>query len=120
MWKKRLEPVDVGLHSIGKIGKVKGQQIRIRQAHHRRSGNLGERASVSEVGVVEVGVPIEVVVNGMVNPAAVLPAKSKVQDRDAEEILEGCVIGASPGDSDAKVFALAQLLAVFGIGRVTE
>ena len=77
--RQRLQLLEIHLHCVRKIAELKRQQIRIRQTHHRRGSRLRQRAAIHKIRVAEMRVPIKIVVNRMVDAAAVLAAKTKVQ-----------------------------------------
>src|SRR5438034_10778531 len=54
------------------------------EPHHRRAYRLSEGAAVHERRVVERGVPLEVVVDRMVDAPAALAAEAEVQGRDPD------------------------------------
>ena len=105
--------MNVGLHGIREIGEFEGQKIGIREAHHCRAASLGERAAVDEVGVAEVRVPVKIVVNRMIDAAAVFSAKPEVRASDADVLEERREVGAGAESVDAQVGALRGFLAFF-------
>src|SRR5450432_3759006 len=69
------------------------------------------------------GVPVEIVVDGMILRAVVFAAKAHVQAGNSGEILEGSVIGTVSQRADGEVALLATgaaLLCVFGSGNAGE
>src|SRR4051812_14229233 len=64
-----LKFVGVLVDGVGEIGKFERKDVGIRQAHDCGAGGLRKRAPIAEVSVGEMGVPVEVVVNGMVDAA---------------------------------------------------
>ncbi len=64
---------------------------------------LRESAAVDEIGVGEMGVPVEIVVDGMIDSAAVLAAEAEIERCDAHVIDEARVIGAGAEGADAQV-----------------
>src|SRR5262245_24733815 len=60
-------------------------------------------------------VEIEIVVNGMVDPAAIFAAETEIDRRYAEMIEERRVVGTRPEGADAQVGAVAGLGAVAGV-----
>ncbi len=81
-----LQFVEVAMDGVGEIGELVGQQIGVGQPHHRGSGGLRERAPVAEVGIGEMRVPVEIVVDGVVDAAAIFVAIAQIQRSDAEVI----------------------------------
>jgi hypothetical protein len=81
---KLLHLVHVALHGVGEVGEIVGQQIGVGQAHHGRAGGLRQCAAVDEIGVGEVRVPVEIVVDGVIDAAAVFAAEAQVQRSDAQ------------------------------------
>ena len=70
---------------------------------------LRERAAIDEVGVAEMRVPVEIVVDGMVDAAAVFAAEADIERGDAVVLEEGGVVGAGTERGDAQIGALAEL-----------
>ena len=66
----------VGVHRVGEVVEIVRQQFRIGQAHHRRAGRLRQRSAVDEVCVGEMRVPVEIVVDGVIDAAARLLRRS--------------------------------------------
>src|SRR5579859_350291 len=60
------------------------------------------------------GVPIKIVVNRMVDPAAILAAITQVQRSYSEMLEERRVIGAGAERADPEVMALTRFLPLFG------
>ncbi len=86
---------DVGAKCVGKVAELEGNHIGIRHPHHHRSGRLCQRASVGEVSVLEVGVPVKIVVDGVILPSALIfAAVTEVDARDSEMMDERGVVRA--------------------------
>ena len=49
-------------------------QVRIRQAHHCNTDRFGKRPAVTKIRIGEVRVPIEIVVDGMIDATAIFTA----------------------------------------------
>ena len=104
-----LQIVDIAVHGLGEIAELEGQHVRIRQPHHRRAGGLRQRAAVDEIGVGEMRVPVEIVVNGMINAAsAAFPAEAEIDRRDAQMVDERRVIRTRPKRPDPQIGTRAQ------------
>ncbi len=69
---------------FGEIAELEGQDTPRRPTAARPSDGLSERASVDEVRVGEMRVPVEIVIDGMINTAVVLAAKAHIEGRDAQ------------------------------------
>src|SRR5438128_939207 len=66
-----LKFVSVFVDGIGKICEVIRQELSICESHHRGANGLRQSASVAEVRIGKMGVPIEIIVDGMIDaPAA--------------------------------------------------
>ena len=102
------------MDGVGQAGEVVRQQFGVGQSHHRGPDGLGQRPSVGEIGVGEMRVPVEIVVDRVIDAAAILAAEAQVQRRDAQVIEEGRVVGAGAERVDAQVGAVANVLPVFG------
>ena len=106
---------------LGRV--IDGDQVGARQAHHRRARGLRQGAAVGEIGVDEMRVPVEIVVDGMILVAIVLAAKLNAQSRDAGEILKRGVVRSVAQGLDQKIAALADgvaLLRVFRLGNACQ
>src|SRR5580704_5198362 len=66
------------------------------------------------------GVPVEIVIDGVIDSAAIFTAEAEIQNGKAEEILERSVVGTAARNSYAQVAALAQLLAIIVVGGSVE
>ncbi len=98
------------MDGLGLVGELERNDVGVGHAHHHGPGGLGEGAAVGEVGILEVGVPVEVVVDGVVLAAAlVFSAEAEIDAGDAEVMDEGGVIGAGAKGGDAGVGAGAEL-----------
>ena len=102
-----MQATDVGLHGVGEIGKIEGQQVGVGEAHHGRAGDLGKRAAVGKVGVAEVRVPVKIVVDRVIDATVVFAAEAEIQHGNTEKILETGVIGAAARNVDAQVGPLS-------------
>ena len=102
------------MDGVGQAGEIVGQQIGVGESHDRGPRGLRERASVAEVGIGEMGVPVEIVVDGVVDSAAVFVAIAEVQRSDAEMIEKDGPVGSRAQSVDAQVGAVADFLAVLG------
>src|SRR5579862_1218661 len=100
-----LETANVSLNGVGLVGKIEWKEIGVGEAHYGAAGNLGQRFAVSEIRVAEMRVPIEIVVDRMIDAAQIFAAETVVQHRDAEEILKSGMIRAAAGNVDAQIGA---------------
>ena len=77
----RSTSVDVPANGRREVVEIERQQLGVGQAHHRGARRLRQRAAIDEIGIGEVRVPVEVVVNGMVDAARrSSPPKPKLSD----------------------------------------
>ena len=67
-----------------------------KRQHDCPAAGLRQRAAVREIGIHKLGVPGEIVVDGMVGVGIVLSAVTDVEGRDAQVIRKCGVIGAIP------------------------
>jgi len=88
--RKSFQFLQVGLHGVGKICELERKQIRVRQAHHGRAAGLRQSTAIHEVCVAEVRVPMEVIVNGVVDAAVIFPVESDIE-RSHAVVLENAV-----------------------------
>ena len=109
-----LHLVHVAVDGVGEIVEVERQQLGIGQPHHGRAGGLRQRAAVDEVGIGKMRVPVEVVVDRMVDAAAVFAAEADVERGDPQVVQKRRVIGARAQRADAQVGAVARLPARSG------
>ena len=79
------------------------QQIGVGYAHDGGASGLGESASIGEVPVGEVRVPVKVVIDGVILIAFVLSTKADIERRNAGEILKGSVVGSVSESVHAQV-----------------
>ncbi len=121
--RKSFQFLQIGLNGVRKICELERKKIGIRQTHDGGAAGLRERTTVYEIRVAEMRVPVEIVVNGMVNAAAVFAAEPDVQRGDAVVLQKSRVIGTGAESGDAQVDALANFLALlgsFGVGNFVE
>src|SRR5579859_6507103 len=100
---------------FGLRGVIEREQVGISNAKNQTSGSLGENAFVREVGIGKMGIPIEVVVDGMVLGAFVLAAVTDIKGGDSGEVLKRRVVGAVTQFGYQKVTAPACFAALFCI-----
>ncbi len=89
------------MHRVRKISELERKQIRVGQTHHGRAAGLGKRAAVDKIGIAEMCVPIEIVVDGVIDAAVVFAAETDVERGDAVVLQERGVIrtGTERGNS---------------------
>jgi hypothetical protein len=92
---KLLEALHVGLDGVGKIGEIKGQQVRVGEPQDHRAVKLRESAAVDKVRVAIVCVPVKIVINRMLDAASVFAAETGIDHGNTEKILEAGVIGTA-------------------------
>src|SRR5258707_793040 len=120
---ERFQFLQVDLHGIGKITELEWKQIRVRQAHYGRAAGLSERAAVDKVRVAKMRIPVEIVIDGMVDAASVFASKSDVQRGYAVVLQECGVVRARTERRNAQISSLANFLALLrslGIGDFVE
>jgi len=78
-----LQFIQVDVDGIGEAVEVVGQQIRVSEPDDRGPCGLRQGASVSEVGIGKMRVPVKVVVDGVVDSATIFISVAEVQRRDA-------------------------------------
>src|SRR5256886_6324892 len=86
------------------------RSLRVGEAHHGGPHRLGEGAAVHERRVVERREPFEVVVDRVIDAAAVLAAVAQVERGDTGVLQERRVIRARAQRPDAEIGAAARLL----------
>ena len=67
----------VDVNRISETMKVKGQQVCIGHSHFGGAGGLCECAPVDKIGIREMGIPIEIIVNGVINTALCFLRRSR-------------------------------------------
>ena len=79
------------VHRVSQAAEAVGKYIGIGQPHDRHADSLCQRFAVDKVGVGEVRVPVEVVVDGVINSFAIFAAVAKIERRDSEVMLRRTV-----------------------------
>ena len=74
-----LDLFHIAPHGIGEIREIERDHFRVGQTQHAQPHGFRQRPPIAEVGIGEMGEPIEIVVDRMINAAFVLAAKAKVQ-----------------------------------------
>src|SRR5579864_7401510 len=103
------------MYRVGKINKVVGKDVRVGQPHHRSSDRLRKGSSIDKIGIGEVRIPVEIVVDRVVDALFVLAAIAQVEAGNAEMIEEAGEVCARAKRIDAQIGPLAQLLAIVGL-----
>ena len=89
-----LQFVDISADGFGEIAELEREQPGVGQPDDGGADGLRERAAVDEIGVGEMRVPVEIVVNGMINAAsAAFSAVAEIDGCDAQMVDEHGVIG---------------------------
>src|SRR5579871_3390729 len=101
------------MDGVGKVGKVERQHVRVGKAHDHGAAGLGERLSIDKVRVGKVRIPVEVVVDGMVDSALVLATVADVKGGNSKMVEKRCVVAARTQRPNAKVAAAAQFAPVY-------
>src|SRR5258708_18816633 len=112
--RKSFQFLEIGLDGVGKIFEFERKQIRVGEMHYSRAAGLRERAAVDKVRVAEMGVPVEIVVDGVVDAAAIFAAKTDIQRSDAVVLEKSGEVRAGTESGDSQISALANFLALFG------
>ena len=99
LWKPLLHEVaagrmDADVHGVGEIGELVGENVGIGDAHHHRAHGLRQRATVAEVAVLKMRVPVEIVVDGVILAALVFTAIADIDAGYAEVVNEHGVVRA--------------------------
>ncbi len=87
------------------LREIIGKKIGIRQADHCSPGGLRKSAAVREICVGKMRVPVDIIINRVVDAPAILAAVAKVERGDAKVIDEDRIIGAGAEGSDAQIGA---------------
>ena len=80
------------MYRVGKVRELVGQEIGIGHSHDGGANRLRQGASIAEVSVGKMGVPIKIIVNGMVDSSAVFISEPQIKRGYAEMIEEDGVI----------------------------
>ena len=107
----------VDVEGIGERSKVVGQQVGLGHAQDQCAVGLRHGAAIGEGGVTKVRVPVEVVVDGVVDAAGVFSAIAHVERGDAEVIEEGGEVRAGAERADAQIAAAGGFFAVLGFAE---
>ncbi len=107
--------VDVALDGVGRARRIERQQVGVGHAHDGCSAYLRQRSFVHELGIAEVRVPVEVVVDGVIDAAVGLAAEADVERGHAGVVEERRVIGTITQRADTQIGPVAQILAIFGV-----
>ena len=98
--------VDVAPDRIGEVREIQREQFCICQPQYCGSGELGQRPAIDEIRVGEMRVPIEIVIDGVINTAFVFAAETQVDACNAEMIQERRVIRARSQCANAQELPL--------------
>ena len=90
------ELLHIGFQGIGEIVEIKWKQIRVGEAHYCRAAGLGQSAAIDEIRIAKMGVPVKIIIDGVVDSSAIFSAETDIQ-RCHTIMLEECsVIRARP------------------------
>src|SRR5438105_2273613 len=81
-----LEFLGVFVDGVGEIVEVKGQHLGIGKAHNHRAYGLGKRTAIDEILIGKMRVPIEIIVDGVVDSSLVFAAIADIQGRNSQVI----------------------------------
>src|SRR4051812_36744228 len=70
--------VHVAADGVRQSVKFKGKYICVGETHHGSAGGLGKGAAINEIGIVEMGVPVEIVVDRVIDSAATFATVAEV------------------------------------------
>ncbi len=101
---------------VGHIAEADRNHLGIGHSHDGSSSNLRERASIDKSLVGEMGVPVEIIVDRVINAAFILARKTKVESGYASMVEEWSVVGAISKRCNANIGPIAELSAVVCIG----
>src|SRR5260370_40548464 len=91
--------------------------------HYSRAAGRRERAAVDKVRVAEVGVPVKIVVDGVVDAALVFAAETDIERSHTIVLKKRGVVRARAERGNAQISAFANffaLLRYFGVGDFVE
>src|SRR5204862_8038739 len=94
------------------------KQIRIGKPQYGNPRCLRQRPAVHKRRIAEVHEPVEIVVNGVIDPAFVLTTVSQVERCNARVIYERRAVGAGSESANSKIRALTRIAA--NIRRSTQ
>src|SRR5215469_3474484 len=107
-----LEFLAVLVNCVGEVGEIVRKQVGIGQTHDCRSYGLRKGAAIAEIGIGEVGIPVVVVVDGVVNAAVIFSAVAETQGGDTQVINENRVIGSRTKRGNSQIFTLTNFFAI--------
>src|SRR5439155_1745708 len=97
-----LELAHVAPDGLREVAELVGQELGIGEPHHGGADRLGEGAAVHERRIVERRVPLEVVVDGVVDAAPAFAAVAEVERGDPSVLEERREIRARAQGGDAR------------------
>ena len=103
-----------------KSSEFERQQVGVGKAHDQAAAGLRQGASVNEISIAEMGVPVKIVVDGVVDAAAVFSAETDVERGDAIMLKKRGEVRAGAQGANAQVAALANFLALLGGFRLGD
>src|SRR4029077_14669342 len=99
---------NVHFHVVRKIVKLKGQRVGIGHPHYGGAACLSERSPIHKILVAEMGVPVEIVVDRMIDSSAILPADSDPQRSNTRKIDERGMVRTTAKHFQSQIMAAAQ------------
>ena len=104
-----------------KVAEFEGQYGRIAQAKDSGSGVLRKSTAIGEIRVGEMRVPVQRIVNGVIDSPLALPSEAFVHAGDAKIVQEGDIVRTRAESANGEVlFGVRGLFfGVFG-GRVVD
>src|SRR5207253_6652167 len=101
--RQRFEFLYVRLHGVRKIAIFEWQQVRISKTHNRYSCRLRESSAVHKIRVAKMSEPVKIIINRMIDAAAVFPAKSEIQRGNAIVLQKSSIIRTRTERPDPQV-----------------
>src|SRR5208282_1517690 len=99
------------------LAKLKREKIGVGKTHHGGAAGLRERAAIDEGRIGEVRVPVKIIVNRVVDSAAIFAAKTDVQRSDADVLEKWREVRSRTKRAQVHIGALPDVLFLIG-GRV--
>src|SRR4029079_7294977 len=109
-----LQLLHIAVSGLAEVGEGKRQQVSIGEPKNSESSHLRQRTTIHERRIAEMGIPVEVVVNGVVDTTVILTAVADVERRDPQVIDERRVIGSRSESAAPEVGAIARVLSYIG------
>ena len=106
---KLIQLLRIPARRLRKIGECERKDVGVHQSHHRNAERLCKGTTIDEAGVAEMGVPVKIVVDRMIDASLVFAPKTEVERRDAQVLKKRREVRPRAQRANPKIGAVARV-----------